>query len=144
MTQRLYGRTVLLIANLKFKMMNVLNLTTSSRSIYEALKIALLLTILALLWPFAQQMVFNSDETAGYIDPGSMVQLLLMSLITFIVIVVLSGWLLKRFLAAQNLPGMGIMVLQFRKLELWQQLGFYWASFALLLLAAAMSVMAVC
>ncbi len=124
--------------------MNVLNLTTSSRSIYEALKIALLLTILALLWPFAQQMVFNSDETAGYIDPGSMVQLLLMSLITFIVIVVLSGWLFKRFLAAQNLPGMGIMVLQFRKLELWQQLGFYWASFALLLLAAAMSVMAVC
>ena len=124
--------------------MNVLNLTTSSRSIYEALKIVLLLTILALLWPFAQQMVFNSDETAGYIDPGSMVQLLLMSLITFIVIVVLSGWLLQRFLAAQNLPGMAIMVLQFRKLELWQQLGFYWASFALLLLAAAMSVMAVC
>ncbi len=124
--------------------MNVFNLSTNSRSVYETLKIAALLTIMVLLWPFAQQMVFSFDETAGYINPGSMALLVLISLITFIVIVVLSGWLLQRFLAAQNLPGMGVMVLQFRKLELWQQLGFYWASFALLLLAAAMSVMAVC
>lgn len=124
--------------------MNVLNLNTASRRIYEALKIAALLIIMLLLWPFAQQMVFSFDETAGYIDPGNMVLLVLISLITFIVIVVLSGWLLQRFLAAQNLPGMGVMVLQFRKLELWQQLGFYWASFALLLLAAAMSVMGIC
>jgi len=124
--------------------MNVFNLSTNSRAVYETLKIAALLTIMVLLWPFAQQMVFSFDETAGYINPGSMALLVLISLITFIVIVVLSGWLLQRFLAAQNLPGMGVMVLQFRKLELWQQLGFYWASFALLLLAAAMSVMAVC
>ena len=124
--------------------MNVFNLSTNSRAVYETLKIAALLTIMVLLWPFAQQMVFSFDETAGYINPGSMALLVLISLITFIVIIVLSGWLLQRFLAAQNLPGMGVMVLQFRKLELWQQLGFYWASFALLLLAAAMSVMAVC
>jgi len=124
--------------------MNVFNLSTNSRAVYETLKIAALLTIMVLLWPFAQQMVFSFDETAGYINPGSMALLVLISLITFIVIVVLSGWLLQRFLAAQNLPGMGVMVLQFKKLELWQQLGFYWASFALLLLAAAMSVMAVC
>nr|WP_068893084.1 hypothetical protein [Pedobacter panaciterrae] len=124
--------------------MNVLNLGSSQRIIYESIKIAALLIIMVLLWPFAQQMVFSFDETAGYIDPGNMVLLVLMSLITFVVIVVLSGWILKRFLAAQNLPGVGIMVLQFKKLELWQQLGFYWASFALLLLAAAMSVMAIC
>lgn len=124
--------------------MNVFNLISASKSIYEALKIAALLIIMLLLWPFAQQMVFSFDETAGYIDPGNIVLLVLISLITFIVIVILSGWLLCRFLAALNLPGIGIMVLQFRKLELWQQLRFYWASFALLLLAAAMSVMAIC
>jgi len=124
--------------------MSILNSIIASRNILEALKIAALFVIMVLLWPFAQQMVLSFDETAGYLDPGNMVLLVLISLITFIVIVVLSGWLLCRFLAAQNLPGIGIMVLQFRKLELWQQLRFYWASFALLLLAAAMSVMAIC
>lgn len=124
--------------------MSILNSIIASRNILEALKIAALFVIMVLLWPFAQQMVLSFDETAGYLDLGNMVLLVLISLITFIVIVVLSGWLLCRFLAAQNLPGIGIMVLQFRKLELWQQLRFYWASFALLLLAAAMSVMAIC
>lgn len=124
--------------------MNVLNLTTASRGILEALKVIALLIIMVLLWPFTQQMVFSFDETAAYLNPGNMVLLVLMSLITFIVIVALSGWLLQRFLAAQRLPGLGIMVLQFKKLELWQQLGFYWASFALLLLGAAITVMAIC
>jgi hypothetical protein len=34
------------------------------------------------------------------------------------------------------LPTLGYMVSQFKQLLLWQQLGFYWASFALLLWAA--------
>lgn len=124
-------------------MMKVLNLNATHRKGYELLKVAVLFVVLVLLWPLAQQLVLSYDDTAGYISPGSIVLLMLISLISFLVIVAISAWLLQRFLVALSLPGMGIMVLQFKKLELWQQLGFYWASFFLLLLAAVACLSAV-
>lgn len=123
-------------------MMN-LNLSATHRKGYELLKIVVLFLVLSLLWPLAQQLVLSYDETAGYISPGSIVSLMLISLLTFLVMVAISVWLLQRLLLALSLPGMGIMVLQFKKLELWQQLGFYWASFFLLLLAAVACLSAV-
>lgn len=111
---------------------------------YEVLKIAALLVIMVLLWPLVQHMVLSYDAAAGYIDPGNMVLLVAAALISYLMVLLLSGWLLRRGLAALGLPGLGIMVLQFKKLELWQQLGFYWASFALLLLAAVLCMAAIC
>lgn len=124
-------------------MMKILNLSTSRKMGYEVLKVALLFVILWLLWPLAQQLVLSYDGTAGYISPGNIVLLLLISVGCFLVMVAISVWLLQRFLVAMSLPGIAIMVLQFRKLELWQQLGFYWASFFLLLLAAAACLLAI-
>lgn len=95
----------------------------------------LLFGLLLLLWPFAQQLVMRSDPTIGFVDPNIWL-LLLMSLITFLGITGLCWWLLQQFWTSMGLPGPGMMVLQFTALTLWEQLRFYWASFALLLLAA--------
>jgi hypothetical protein len=123
--------------------MKVLNLNVTQIKGYEVLKVAIVFTVIALLWPIAQQLVLNYDDTAGYISPGSIVLLMLISLLCFLMMVAIAAWLLQRFLVALSLPGLGIMVLQFKKLELWQQLGFYWASFFLLLLAAVACLSAV-
>lgn len=123
--------------------MKVLNLSVTHRKGYEVLKVAIVFAVIALLWPIAQQLVLSYDGTAGYISPGSIVLLMLISVLCFLMMVAIAVWLLQRFLVALSLPGMGIMVLQFKKLELWQQLGFYWASFFLLLLAAVACLSAV-
>lgn len=93
----------------------------------------LLTVILLLLWPFAQGMVTNGDERIGVIDPNIWM-LMMLSVIYFMVVTALCWWVLQRFWLSLGLPGLGIMVLQFKALESWQQLSFYWASFALLLL----------
>jgi hypothetical protein len=95
----------------------------------------LLLGLLLLLWPVAQRLVMQSDPTIGFVDPNIWL-LLLLSLITFLGITGLCWWLLQQFWTFMGLPGLGNMVLHFKALSLWQQLGFYWASFGLLLLAA--------
>lgn len=94
-----------------------------------------LLLFLVLLWPVAQLMVIPPDPTIGFIDPNIWL-LLLLSLITFVVTTGICWWLLQRFWMSLGLPHFGNMVLHFKVLSLWQQLGFYWASFGLLLLAA--------
>ncbi|MNY70658.1 hypothetical protein D3C86_2088380 [compost metagenome] len=43
---------------------------------------------------------------------------------------------MRQFWISMGLPALGNMVSQYKELTVWQQLGFYWASFALLLLAA--------
>lgn len=95
----------------------------------------LLLGLLLLLWPIAQRLVMQSDPTIGFVDPNIWL-LLLLSLITFLGMTGLCWWLLQQFWTSMGLPGPGNMVLHFKALSLWQQLGFYWASFGLLLLAA--------
>ncbi|TCC99730.1 hypothetical protein [Pedobacter hiemivivus] len=95
----------------------------------------LLFGLLLLIWPFLQRLVINSDATIGFIDPNIWL-LILMSLICFLIVTGLSWWLLQSFWMRLGLPLLTEMVLSFKKMELWQQLGFYWASFGLLLLAA--------
>ena len=102
----------------------------------------LLFGLLLLLWPFFQRMMMWSDPTIGFVDPNIWL-LLLMSLITFLGITGLCWWLLQQFWTSMGLPGPGIMVLQFKALSLWEQLRFYLASFALLLLAAVGVVSAI-
>lgn len=93
----------------------------------------LLLGVLLLLWPLAQRLVMSSDPTIGFVDPNIWL-LLLLSLAAFLIITGLCWWLLQQFWTSMGLPGAGDMVLQFKALAVWQQLGFYWLSFALLLL----------
>lgn len=95
----------------------------------------LLLAILFLIWPVAQYVITSTDPTMGSIDPNIWL-LLLLSLICFMVITGLCSWLLQQFWTSLGLPVLGTMVLQFKELSVWQQLGFYWASFVCLLLAA--------
>ncbi len=109
----------------------------------ELLKAALLFVILLLLWPLVQRLVLSVDRSAGYVDP-SIAVLIVIGLICFVGMILLSWWLLNRFWLVLGLPALGGMVLQFDSLLLWQQLGFYFASFALLLLAGVGCLVAIC
>lgn len=95
----------------------------------------LLVAILILIWPIAQYAVTSMDATIGFIDPNIWL-LFFLSLICFMVLTGLCWWLLQRFWMSLGLPAIGNMVVQFKELCVWQQLGFYWASFVSLLLAA--------
>jgi hypothetical protein len=98
---------------------------------------------LMLLWFIAPHWLSHIDETSGSIDQ-SIWLLIVLGLICFLGITAISWWLLHHFWISLGLPQLNSMALQFKRLELWQQLGFYWASFALLLLAALMSLIAIC
>ncbi|MNL58094.1 hypothetical protein D3C87_1817040 [compost metagenome] len=69
--------------------------------------------------------------------------MVVLSLITFLLLLELSWWLLQRFWMRVGLPGMDKMVLQFEDLQVWQKLVFLWASFALVLLVGLGCIMAV-
>ncbi|MBB5437714.1 hypothetical protein HDC92_001388 [Pedobacter sp. AK017] len=94
-----------------------------------------LVGVLLLLWLLLQQLLVHADPTAGYIHPNIWL-LILLSLICFTTILGLCWWLLQQFWIKLGLPLLGNMVEQFKKMESWQQLGFYWASLGLLLWAA--------
>ena len=95
----------------------------------------LLFGVLLLTWPLLQGLIMSTDPMMGFIDPNIWL-LILMSLICFLAVTGLSWWLLQIFWMGLGLPLLTEMVLSFKKIPIWQQLGFYWASFALLLLAA--------
>ena len=128
---------------LNFDNMKTLKLNIPAQPGIELLKVVLLFVVLVLAWPLAQDVVLSIDPTSGYVDPSIWI-LLLLSLICFLGMIGLCWWFLKRFWMALGLPSLGAMVLQFNELLIWQQLGFYFASFALLLLAAIGSLIAIC
>jgi hypothetical protein len=102
----------------------------------------LLTVIVCLLW-YTAPVLFelpagNSKEIATSIG-----LMLLLALISFLLVLGLCWWLLHRFWTVIGLPGLGCIVLEFKSLQLWQQLSFWLASFALLLLAATGALMAV-
>lgn len=101
-----------------------------------------LLLILLLVWSLGHRLLVSADPTIGFIDPNIWL-LLLLGLIAFLVTTALCWWLVQRFWMSLGLPALGNMVSQFRELPLWQQLGFYWGSFGLLLLAAVGVLMAI-
>jgi len=88
---------------------------------------------LLLIWFTAPKIMQFEDSNTGYIDP-SIWLLVLLALISFLILLPLCWWLLQRFWMVIGLPALGLMVSQFKLLKLWQQLGFYFACFALLLL----------
>lgn len=103
----------------------------------------LILGLLILLWPVMRRIINGTDETVGYIDPNIWL-LILISLICFMLIIGLCWWVLHQFWMSLGLPALGNMVLQFKELSTWQQLGFYWASLALLFFAALACLVAIC
>ncbi|TCC99436.1 hypothetical protein [Pedobacter hiemivivus] len=114
--------------------MNILKITKDDVSRRNYMPY-LLFGLCLLLWPLLQRVIMNWDPMMGVIDPNIWL-LILISLICFLIVTGLCWWLLQSFWMALGLPLLTEMVLSFKKLALWQQLGFYWASFALLLLAA--------
>ncbi|WP_084289104.1 hypothetical protein [Pedobacter nyackensis] len=95
----------------------------------------ILLGLLLLLWPILQHFIMRGAPNVAYLDPNIWL-LVLLSLICFLISIGLCWWLLQQFWTSIGLPSIGDMVLQFKQLQGWQQLGFYWASFGFLLLAA--------
>jgi hypothetical protein len=100
-------------------------------------------SLLLLLWFLLPAFIKVFDPGSAVIDP-SIWLLLVLGLITFMVVAALNWWLLHGFWGSLGLPALGVMVLHFKSLELWQQLGFYWLSFALLLLVSSMCLIAIC
>lgn len=102
----------------------------------------LLFSLLILIWFTGPKLIQLGDSTAGSIDP-SIWLLILLALISFLMLLALCWWLLMQFWKTLGLPALGLMVSQFKFLESWKQLGFYFACFALLLLAGVACLAAV-
>jgi hypothetical protein len=100
------------------------------------------LIICLLFWYVTPQIIQTFNDTAGSID-ASIWLLLLFSITSYFVCLLTSSWLFRSLLVWIGLPNIKSMVLQFNELTLWQQFAFYWASFALLLLTAVLSLAAV-
>ncbi|WP_074605423.1 hypothetical protein [Pedobacter steynii] len=99
--------------------------------------------ILLLIWILSPVLLRFADETAGSIDQ-SIWLLIVLSLMSFLLITGLSWWILQRFWLMSGLPSILSMVSQFNTLLLWQQICFFWASFALLLMSSTGVLIALC
>jgi hypothetical protein len=122
--------------------MKTLNMNLGGARIGNVPHGGFLLGMLLLLWPLVQRVVQFNDVTVGYIDPNIWL-LVLLSFIVFLMMVGLVWWLLQRYWVTFGLPAIKNMVSQFNGLELWQQLKFFYALFALLLLAGVGCLVAV-
>ncbi|EDM37883.1 hypothetical protein PBAL39_15699 [Pedobacter sp. BAL39] len=103
----------------------------------------ILFLLMLLLWFSAPGYLREMDSSTGTVDQ-SIWLLILLSIMTFLLLIGLCWWLLQRFLLATTLPSIGTMVSKFNLLSIWEQYMFYLASFALLLLAALFSLLAIC
>lgn len=115
--------------------MKTLNFKMPMKFSAKDIELGLIGLIMLLAWFILPKLIASSDATAGYIDQ-SIWLLVLLSLMSFLLTVALCWWLLQRFWLGMGLPGLNSMVLNFQDLRLWEQLGFYFACFAVLLLAA--------
>ena len=117
----------------------ILHQSFDLKALIKLLFVALTIT---LLWLILPQLLTINNSTVGLLD-GAIWQLLLFSLISFMMlfsfIILLFRWLVMQL----ALPPIHLMVLQFRNLTTWQQYVFYWASFALFLLSAIACLAAV-
>lgn len=123
--------------------MKTLNMNLGTAAVRNTPHGGLLLGILLLLWPLVQRIVRFSDVTVGYVDPNIWL-LILLSFIAFLMMVGVVWWLVQRYWVTFGLPGLWNMVSQFNGLELWQQLGFFYLWFALLLMAGVGCLIAIC
>ena len=103
----------------------------------------LLLSALVLAWIVFPLCLHSNDPTAGYIQQNTWL-LVLLSLITFMLVTALCWWLLQQFWTMAGLPQFNKLVIKFNHLTSCQQLSFFFASFALLILAAMSCIDAIC
>ncbi|WP_276090454.1 hypothetical protein [Pedobacter sp. JY14-1] len=108
----------------------------------EVTKRVLFFITLVLLWPLLQRVVQDMDETAGFVDPGIWV-LVLLALVCYLGLVGLCLWLVSGLIKFLGLPGLGSMVSRFKGLDVCVQLWFYVVCYGLLLLAGVLVLMAV-
>ncbi len=102
------------------------------------------ITALALLvlWQLVPFMLHFGNQQTGILD-NSIWQLLLFAAFAFLGLLLLSAAVYRMLIGLLNLPAVHTMVSQFKTLTSWQQISLYWASFALLLLAAVGYLVAV-
>jgi hypothetical protein len=103
----------------------------------------MLFGLLLLLWISGNHWMQISDPLSGSLDQNIWL-LIILALICFLTVTALCWWLMQRFWLSLGLPDFNHMVTQFNTLELWQQLGFFLSCFALLLLTAVGSLVAIC
>jgi len=101
----------------------------------QMLEKLLLAIILVLGWHTLPKVLKTIEPTAALLDAGIW-QLILLALFCYMGLLQLSWWLLYRFWQSLGLLKLTDMVSLFKQLTSWQQLSFFWASFALLFLAA--------
>ncbi len=102
----------------------------------------LVMLIMVMAYYSVQKFIGFGDSSAGFVDQ-SIWLLVLLSMISVLMVVGMSWWLLNRFLFNMGMPAVGNLVLQFKQMEIWQQLGFYWLSYALLVWAGVGALSAV-
>jgi hypothetical protein len=89
---------------------------------------------LLFIWFYLPPVLRYLTPTAALIDAGIW-QVLLLAVICHLVLLFGSWWLLAHVWQKLGLTPLNLMVSHFNALSLWQRLRFYWASFALVVLA---------
>ncbi|MFD1630560.1 hypothetical protein [Pseudopedobacter beijingensis] len=110
---------------------------------FKPYAVLLFFSMLLLLWWSAPLWVYRVDSTIGLVDQGIW-YLIVLAILVFMLLLALCWWLLEHFLHTLGLPDIYAMVSQIKILSIWQQLVFYWASFALLLSTAIACLVAIC
>lgn len=108
-----------------------------------SLEVILLLGLLISGWLLGNRWMQNNMPLAGTLDPNIWL-LILLSLICFVLITSLSAFIMQRIWISLGLPRLSALLSQFNSLALWQQLGFYYFCFALILLSAIGCLNAIC
>jgi len=90
------------------------------------------------------RVMLNAADPASVAALESIWLLVATSILTFLGLLGLCWWILQKTWFALGLPDVINLIGNFENLELWQQLSFYLAFFALLLSAAVTCLLAIC
>ncbi|WP_051666140.1 hypothetical protein [Pedobacter sp. R20-19] len=105
-------------------------------------EIAFVSFLAILTWNTLARVLLHFDSTTALPDPGIW-QMVYLSALLFIGWLLLAWYLIHYFWHRLGLVSLIHLISHFNTLALWQQLGFYWASFALFLLAGIACLAAV-
>jgi hypothetical protein len=100
-----------------------------------------LMGVLLVIWVIIS-LLFSSPELSSGINQ-SVPLMVVLALITYLILMEMSLWLLNSFLIRMGCPPIDKIVLKFKDLEEWKQLIFLWACYALVLLAGAVCLAAI-
>jgi hypothetical protein len=112
--------------------MKTLKLALTALSLNKQMIEKLMLAIILVLgWLLLPKVLRTFEPTAALLDAGIW-QLLLLGLLCYVALLEISWRLLSSFWQRFGLINLTEMLVHFKDLTPWQQLGFFWASFALL------------